>query len=73
MAAEQGVEVDREGFTALMNAQRERARADGRVRKSGGAVDTTALWRGHSPCDESLHAIGAAGVGVSCGPAGGRR
>ncbi|RSS84317.1 alanine--tRNA ligase [Streptomyces sp. WAC06614] len=43
MAAEQGVEVDREGFTALMNAQRERARADARVRKSGGAVDTTAL------------------------------
>ncbi|MFB6509009.1 alanine--tRNA ligase, partial [Streptomyces virginiae] len=43
MAAEQGVEVDREGFTALMNAQRERARADARARKSGGAVDTTAL------------------------------
>lgn len=37
MAAEQGVEVDREGFTALMTAQRERARADARARKSGGA------------------------------------
>ncbi|MFJ3633372.1 alanine--tRNA ligase [Streptomyces sp. NPDC090112] len=43
MAAEQGVEVDREGFTALMNAQRERARADARASKSGGALDTSAL------------------------------
>lgn len=43
MAAEQGVEVDREGFTALMNEQRERARADARARKAGGAVDTSAL------------------------------
>ncbi|MFC5144930.1 alanine--tRNA ligase [Streptomyces aureoversilis] len=43
MAAEQGVEVDREGFTALMNEQRERARADARARKSGGATDTGAL------------------------------
>lgn len=42
MAAEQGVEVDREGFTALMNAQRERARADARARKSASA-DTAAL------------------------------
>ncbi|MEU7105016.1 alanine--tRNA ligase [Streptomyces sp. NPDC046215] len=43
MAAEQGVEVDREGFTALMGEQRERARADARARKSGGALDTSAL------------------------------
>ncbi|WP_058041166.1 alanine--tRNA ligase [Streptomyces roseifaciens] len=43
MASEQGVEVDREGFTALMNEQRERARADARARKSGGATDTGAL------------------------------
>ncbi|MFD7663139.1 alanine--tRNA ligase [Streptomyces sp. NPDC059788] len=43
MAAEQGVEVDREGFAALMREQRERARADARARKSGGAVDTSAL------------------------------
>ncbi|GAA5065111.1 alanine--tRNA ligase [Streptomyces similanensis] len=54
MAAEQGVEVDREGFTALMREQRERARADARARKSGGATDTTAL-RGvldeHGPTD----------------------
>ncbi|MFI9649439.1 alanine--tRNA ligase [Streptomyces sp. NPDC052040] len=42
MAAEQGVEVDRDGFTALMREQRERARADARARKSGG-TDTTAL------------------------------
>ncbi|MFF0713970.1 alanine--tRNA ligase [Streptomyces bauhiniae] len=43
MAAEQGVEVDRDGFTALMREQRERARADARARKSGGTTDTTAL------------------------------
>ncbi|MFG2817006.1 alanine--tRNA ligase [Streptomyces sp. NPDC048410] len=43
MAAEQGVEVDREGFTALMREQRERARADARARKSGGTTDTSAL------------------------------
>ncbi|WP_432163831.1 alanine--tRNA ligase [Streptomyces tendae] len=36
MAAEQGVEVDREGFTTLMREQRERARADARARKAGG-------------------------------------
>ncbi|MCS0637458.1 alanine--tRNA ligase [Streptomyces sp. LP05-1] len=54
MAAEQGVEVDREGFTALMNAQRERARADARARKSGGAADTSALRAvldAHGPTD----------------------
>ncbi|MFJ5893740.1 alanine--tRNA ligase [Streptomyces californicus] len=54
MAAEQGVEVDREGFTALMNEQRERARADARARKAGGAVDTTALRTvldAHGPTD----------------------
>ncbi|KNB50562.1 alanine--tRNA ligase [Streptomyces caatingaensis] len=53
MAAEQGVEVDREGFTALMNAQRERARADARARKSGSA-DTAALREvlgAHGPTD----------------------
>ncbi|NLU67767.1 alanine--tRNA ligase [Streptomyces sp. HNM0574] len=43
MAAEQGVEVDREGFAALMREQRERARADARARKSGAVVDTSAL------------------------------
>ncbi|MFP1662799.1 alanine--tRNA ligase [Streptomyces cavourensis] len=43
MAAEQGVEVDREGFTALMTAQRERARADARANKAGGGADTAAL------------------------------
>ncbi|MEV6884861.1 alanine--tRNA ligase [Streptomyces sp. NPDC051135] len=42
MAAEQGVEVDREGFTALMREQRERARSDARARKAGGA-DLTVL------------------------------
>ncbi|WP_405508081.1 alanine--tRNA ligase [Streptomyces cyaneofuscatus] len=54
MAAEQGVEVDREGFTALMNEQRERARADARARKAGGTADTTALrtvLTTHGPTD----------------------
>ncbi len=41
MAAEQGVEVDREGFTRLMTAQRERAKADARAKKAG-RLDTTA-------------------------------
>ncbi|MEV7505897.1 alanine--tRNA ligase [Streptomyces sp. NPDC093018] len=54
MAAEQGVEVDREGFTALMRRQRERARADARTRKTGGTTDTAVL-RGvldeHGPTD----------------------
>ncbi|MFF9677447.1 alanine--tRNA ligase [Streptomyces eurythermus] len=53
MAAEQGVEVDREGFTALMREQRERARANARARKSGGT--DTAILRGvlseHGPTD----------------------
>ena len=35
MAAEQGVEVDREGFTTLMQEQRERAKADARAKKQG--------------------------------------
>ncbi|WP_030606997.1 alanine--tRNA ligase [Streptomyces sclerotialus] len=54
MAAEQGVEVDRAGFTALMNAQRERARADARARKSGSTADIAALRTvldAHGPTD----------------------
>ncbi|WP_172381598.1 alanine--tRNA ligase [Streptomyces sp. MNP-20] len=54
MAAEQGVEVDRDGFTALMREQRERARADARARKSGSAPDTSALRTvldAHGPTD----------------------
>lgn len=35
MAAEQGLEVDREGFSRLMSEQRERAKADARLRKAG--------------------------------------
>ncbi|MFD8613188.1 alanine--tRNA ligase [Streptomyces sp. NPDC059631] len=53
MAAEQGVEVDREGFAALMREQRERARADARARKAGG-TGTTALrpvLDAHGPTD----------------------
>ena len=43
MAAEQGLEVDREGFTRLMQEQRERARADAKAKKSGHA--NTEVWR----------------------------
>ncbi|QQM68186.1 alanine--tRNA ligase [Actinomyces weissii] len=35
MAAEQGVSVDEQGFIALMNEQKERARADARAKKTG--------------------------------------
>ena len=35
MAAEQGLSVDEEGFRALMDEQRQRAKADARTRKSG--------------------------------------
>jgi alanyl-tRNA synthetase len=43
MAAEQGLEVDREGFTRLMTEQRERAKADAKAKKSGHA--NTEVWR----------------------------
>ncbi|MCU1432869.1 MAG: alanine--tRNA ligase, partial [Actinotalea sp.] len=42
MAAEQGVDVDQQGFRDLMTAQRERARADARSKKGGPA---TAVYR----------------------------
>jgi alanyl-tRNA synthetase len=41
MAAEQGLSVDREGFTKLMTEQRERAKADAKAKK-GAAVATEA-------------------------------
>ncbi len=41
MAAEQGLSVDQEGFRALMEEQRSRAKADSRARKTRGA-DTSA-------------------------------
>ncbi|GAA1778538.1 MAG: alanine--tRNA ligase [Actinobacteria bacterium] len=44
MAAEQGVEVDRDGFTRLMTEQRQRAKADAKAKKSGHG-DTSA-YRG---------------------------
>jgi alanyl-tRNA synthetase len=43
MAAEQGLEVDREGFTRLMQEQRQRAKADAKSKKSGHA--NTEVWR----------------------------
>ena len=41
MAAEQGLSVDEPGFRALMQQQRERAKADAQARRTGGA-DTSA-------------------------------
>ncbi len=43
MAQEQGLEVDRAGFTRLMQEQRERAKADARSKKGGHA--NTEVWR----------------------------
>jgi alanyl-tRNA synthetase len=40
MAAEQGLEVDADGFRTLMEQQRERAKADARERKAGFAATT---------------------------------
>jgi len=53
MAAEQGVRVDEEGFRALMEQQRDRARADARAKKTG-SVDVLAYRRllaEHGPTD----------------------
>src|SRR5688500_2705304 len=53
MAAEQGVRVDEEGFRALMQQQRDRARADARAKKTG-SVDVLAYRRllaDHGPTD----------------------
>ena len=43
MAQEQGLQVDREGFTRLMQEQRQRAKADAKSKKSGHA--NTEVWR----------------------------
>ncbi len=53
MAAEQGVSVDEAGFRALMQEQRDRARADARAKKTG-SVDVLAYRRlltEHGPTD----------------------
>src|SRR3712207_1887554 len=53
MAAEQGVTVDEEGFRALMQQQRDRARADARAKRTG-SVDVLAYRRllaEHGPTD----------------------
>ncbi|HEV7173748.1 alanine--tRNA ligase [Pedococcus sp.] len=50
MAQEQGLQVDREGFTRLMQEQRERAKADAKAKKGGHAH--TEVWR-------DLRALGA--------------
>ncbi len=52
MAQEQGLAVDREGFTRLMQEQRQRAKADARSKKHGHA--NTEVWkelRGIGPTD----------------------
>ncbi|KGN32475.1 alanyl-tRNA synthetase [Knoellia sinensis KCTC 19936] len=43
MAEEQGLAVDREGFTRLMQEQRDRAKADAKAKKSGHA--NTEVWK----------------------------
>jgi alanyl-tRNA synthetase len=43
MAQEQGLSVDREGFTRLMQEQRNRAKADAKAKKSGHA--NTEVWK----------------------------
>ena len=43
MAQEQGLEVDREGFTRLMQEQRDRAKADAKAKKHGHA--NTEVWK----------------------------
>ncbi|MGL5911434.1 MAG: alanine--tRNA ligase [Phycicoccus sp.] len=53
MAAEQGLHVDRDGFTRLMQEQRERAKADAKAKKAGHA--NTEVWR-------DLRALGATDV-----------
>src|SRR5215210_8498997 len=53
MAAEQGVSVDEAGFRALMQEQRDRARADSRAKRTG-SVDVLAYRRllaDHGPTD----------------------
>ena len=42
MAAEQGVQVDEEGFRSLMSEQRTRAKADAKAKKGGGHADLSA-------------------------------
>ncbi|WP_349827990.1 alanine--tRNA ligase [Brevibacterium litoralis] len=42
MAAEQGVEVDEAGFTALMSEQRRRAKEDAKAKKGGTGTDLSA-------------------------------
>ena len=53
MAAESGMEVDRAGFTALMEDQRQRAKADARSRKAGLAdlSEFRTLLDQHGPTD----------------------
>src|SRR3712207_3962185 len=79
MAAEQGVSVDEAGFRALMQEQRDRARADARAKKTG-AVDLGAYrdllaqhgptnWRGSETPPTPPPGLGGGGGGGG-GPQG---
>ncbi len=79
MAAEQGLEVDAEGFRSLMHQQRERAKADARERKSGFAATTayreilesggTTAFTGYREASTEARVIGLVQDGVAV-PAG---
>jgi alanyl-tRNA synthetase len=75
MAAEQGLDVDQEGFRQLMGQQRERAKADARDRKSGLTATTayrevlaaggTTTFTGYDEVTSEAEIIGLLQDGVS--------
>ncbi|QNG38410.1 alanine--tRNA ligase [Geodermatophilaceae bacterium NBWT11] len=78
MAAEQGVTVDESGFRALMTEQRDRARADARAKRSGGA-DVSAYqellglhgptdWRAYDTLTTTSRVLGLVGDTPVAGP-----
>ena len=75
MAAEQGLQVDEDGFRSLMGQQRERAKADARERKSGLTTSTAyreilehggrTAFTGYSEVDSEATVIGLVSEGVT--------
>ncbi len=75
MAAEQGLQVDEDGFRSLMGQQRERAKADARERKSGLITSTAyreilehggrTAFTGYSEVDSEATIIGLVSEGVT--------
>ncbi|MSW94193.1 MAG: alanine--tRNA ligase, partial [Actinobacteria bacterium] len=75
MAAEQGLQVDEDGFRSLMGQQRERAKADARERKSGLTTSTAyreilehggrTAFTGYSEVDSEATIIGLVSEGVT--------